>query len=132
MSDLMIASEGAARVSEALLRANGGRSVLLRIASPASAGDSSEELGLVTAQFQDVEIGPAVFRRSESTARLLVSARAVEEAAGTMQASSGVAMLCGAVGVVVDGAIYAVERVTRAQAAGAVFCYAMTLRAPMA
>lgn len=132
MADLLNNSEGAIRTSEALLRANGGRSVRLRIAAPAYAGDASEELGLSTPEFQDVELGPAVFRRLESTGRLLVSARAVEQAAGVAQAASAVALLAGAVGVVVDGVIYAIERVNSEEASGEAFCYVLSLRAPLA
>ena len=127
----MTSAEGAIRAAEAVLRANGGRTVLLRRAAPASAGDDAAQLGLETPQFQDVEIGPAVFRRDESTAVLMVSARAVTELLGTLAMGSAELLFVGAAGVVIDGVTYVVEKVVAEQCAGEPYCYAVTLRAPV-
>lgn len=124
--------EGAVRAADALLRANGGRAVLLRMPAAATAGDAGEELGLATPQFQDAELMPAVFRKLSSTATLLVSARAVQTAMGALDVSSDEVLFNEAAGVVIDGVIYAIERVVAEGACGATVQYSLTLRAPLA
>ena len=127
----MTSAEGAVRVAEAALTANGGRAVIVRLPAPASAGHAAPELGLETPMFQDVELGPAVFRKAASTAVLLVSARAVAQVAGTLAMCSTTALFVGAARVVVDGVEYAVEKVDAEQCAGEPYCFALTLRAPV-
>lgn len=132
MADLVRNGDGAGRAADALLRANGGRAVLLRLPAAATAGSAAEELGLATPAFQDAEIAPAAFRRLGSTATLLVSASAVKELVGSLAFDSADVLFAGAAGVVVDGVIYGIERVVAEQAFGTVVRYALTLRAPVA
>ena len=44
--------------------ARADETVLLRVPAPAVAGDVTEQLGLATPEFQDVELAPVVFRRA--------------------------------------------------------------------
>ena len=75
----------ARRAMDVLLGGCGGRMVLLRVPAPAVAGDASEQLGLAIPGFQDVELGPVVFRRTRVNAtegkaaqrEMVVSASAV-------------------------------------------------------
>lgn len=126
----MASAEGAILAAESLLRLN-GRSVMLRMAAPASASDDAAQLGLETPQFQDVELAPAAFRRDASTAVLLVSARAVKELVGSLAMGSAQLLFESAAGVVIDEVTYVVEKVVARQCAGEPYCYAVTLRAPM-
>ena len=126
----MTSAEGAARAADALLRANGGCTVLLRMAAPASAGDDAAQLGVETPEFQDVELGPAVVRRGASGAVLLVSATAVKAVLGAVSAVSAEMLFVQAAGVVMDGVTYVVEKVVAEQCVGDPNAYAVTLRAP--
>jgi hypothetical protein len=130
MAELLEAGEGALRLADAALRTNGGRSVLLRMPAPATAGDASEELGLATPQFQDVELAPVVFRKAGSTTTLLVSASAVKAAVGSLAFDAATVLFQDAVGVLIDGVLYAVESAIAEQAQGTPYCYVLTLRAP--
>ena len=119
------------RAADVLLRANGGRSVLLRMPAPAIAGAQGEELGLATPEFQDAELAPVVFRKAESTATLLVSASAVKGIVGSLEFDSADVLFETAVGVVVDGVVFVIETCVASQAVGEVYCYCLTLRAPV-
>jgi len=119
------------RAADVLLRANGGRSVLLRMPAPAIAGAQGEELGLATPEFQDTELAPVVFRKAESTATLLVSASAVKGIVGSLEFDSADVLFETAVGVVVDGVVFVIETCVASQAVGEVYCYCLTLRAPV-
>jgi hypothetical protein len=126
----MAGAEGALRSAEALLRVNGGGVVLLRMPAAAVPGSVAEELGLVTPEFQDVVLWPAVFRKAESTATLLVSASAIAAVVGSLAFASADVLFKTAAGVVVDGVLYAVTDVVTEEAQGTAYCYAVTLRAP--
>src|SRR5438270_8848951 len=52
------------RAADALLRAAGGRSVVLRLPGPAVPADPAEQLGLAVPELQDLQLGPAVFRKA--------------------------------------------------------------------
>jgi len=119
------------RAADVLLRNNGGRVVLLRMPAPAVPGAQGEELGLATPEFQDVELGPVVFRKAESTGTLLVSASAVAGIVGSLAFDSAEVLFDSALGVVVDGVVYVVERCVASQVRGEVYCYCLTLRAPV-
>jgi hypothetical protein len=123
--------EAVVRAADVLLRTTGGRSVLLRVAAPAVAGAQGEELGLATPAFQDVVLGPVVFRRVESTAKLLVSASAVGGIVGSLAFDSAVVLFETAAGVVVDGVVFGIEASVASQVGGEVYCYCLTLRAPV-
>ena len=64
MPNLSRSTEGARRAFDTLLRNAAARSVMLRIPAPAIAGDTAEQLGLATPQFQDVELTPVVFHNT--------------------------------------------------------------------
>jgi hypothetical protein len=112
------------------LRSHGGCAAQLRVAAPAASGDDAEQLGLATPQFQDIPIYPAAFRRNESPLKLLVSASAVEGILGTLAFDSADVLFETAVGVVVDGVLYAITDSVASQALGEPFCYCLTLRGP--
>jgi hypothetical protein len=113
------------------LRANGGSSVLLRYPAPATAGAEAEELGLATPEFQDMELAPAVFRKMESTATLLVAATAVSALVTSLAFDSAEVLFAVAAGVVVEGVLYVIEKSVASLAMGEPYCYCLTLKAPV-
>ena len=123
------------QMADALLRTLGGRTVLLHIPSPAIQGDVGEQVGLGVPQFQDVELGPVVFRRllagrgdkTAATSELLVSAAAVERVVGSLSYDSAAVLFASAAGVLVDGSLLRVVSVTSAQAFGKVYLYRLGL-----
>ena len=127
------------RVTNALLRSVGGRTVLLHLPAPAIPNDLGEQLGLATPLFQDVPLSPAVFRRvraktgsadraDEDTYELMVSATAVNIAAGTMAFSAADLLFAEAACVVIDGTSYGITWVATAEAFGAPYLYRLGLR----
>ena len=119
------------RAAEALLRTSGGHNVFLRLPAPAVAGDVTEELGLVTPQFQDVELAPAAFHSANSVAKLLVSASAVSAVVGSLAYDSAEVLFETAVGVVIDGVLYEIAGSVASQAMGEAYCYWLTLVPPV-
>ncbi len=85
----------------------GGRSVLLRMPAPATAGDTTEQLGLAAPEFQDVELAPVVFRKARATTaegkaakwELMVSATAVNGMVGSLGYSAASVLFATAFGV---------------------------------
>ena len=131
MADLLMCGDAALRAADALLRANGGRAVLLRMPAPAVANNDAEQLGLAMPQFQDVELSPVVFRRAQSAAAtLLVSGSAVEGVVGSLDFRSADVLFETAAGVVVDGVMYAILSHASWTADGKTYTYALELRAP--
>jgi hypothetical protein len=128
MADVL--KEGRERFAEVLLRTNGGRSVLLRMPAPASSGDDAEQLGLATPGFQDVELGPAVFHKANSVAKLLVSACAVDALLGSLAFDAADVLFETAVGVVIDGVLYEITNSFASQAMGKAYCYWLVLEKP--
>jgi hypothetical protein len=129
MADLLC-SDAALRTADTLLRANGGRAVLLRLPAPAVANNAGEQLGLATPQFQDVELAPCAFRKLESTSTLLVSGCAVQAIVGSLQFNSAEVLFETAAGVVVDGVLYTILSSTATTADGKTYLYSLDLRAP--
>lgn len=141
MADLTRRAEAARRAADALLRAAGGRAVMLRVPAPASAAADGvsttlSELGLSVPTFADVELGPAAFRRSQpvvdattGTARweLLVSAAAVARAAGTHDVGACFAMFAAAEGIVVDGALLLIAGVSSSDMTGSPYVFRLQL-----
>ena len=121
---------GIGAVADALLSSVGGRQVLLRIAAPAVTGDLCEQLGLAVPQVQDVALSPVVFRKTAGN-ELLVSASALSALVGTMQVDSAEILLVQAVGVLIDDALYGIERVVTAEAFGVAYLYRILLRPPI-
>ena len=122
---------GAISQTDALLRAVGGRSVLLRMAAPAVSGADAEQLGLATPEFQDVELAPAAFHKANSATKVVVSASAVGSVVGSLAYDSADVLFETAVGLVVDGVLYKIAASTASQAMGEAYCYVLTLVAPI-
>jgi hypothetical protein len=127
------------RMADALLRSVGGRTVLLRIPSPAMNGDLGEQLGLAVPEFQDVELGPVAFRRVRATTgtadapdevryELLVSASAVTRLVGSLGFEAADVLFAQAAGVLVDGSLLGIAWVASAEAFGTVYLYRLGLR----
>jgi hypothetical protein len=128
------------RMTDALLRSVGGRTVLLHIPAPAVPGDVGEQVGLAAPLFQDVPIGPAVFRKVRAKIatgeagkpaqyELLVSASAIAKVVGSLDYNSAPVLFALACGVLIDGKVLGITSVTSAEAFGAVYLYRLGLRA---
>jgi hypothetical protein len=126
------------QMADSLLRSMGGRTVLLRIPSPAVQGDAGEQLGLATPQFQDVQLGPAVMRRVRARIaagakpqvaqyELMVSASAVARAVGSLEYDSAAVLFGQASGVLVDGEWREIASFAAAEAFGAAYLYRLSL-----
>ncbi len=130
---------GPMRMADTLLRSVGGRTVLLHIPAPAVQGDVGEQLGLAAPLFQDVALGPVVFRKlkpkvataqAERAAQyeLLVSASAVMQAVGSLAFGAASALFASAAGVLVDGALYEITSATSSEAFGEIYLYQLGLK----
>jgi len=139
MPDALPSTNAAARTADTLLRATGGRTVLLRMPMPASPL-ASEQLGLATPYFQDVPLAPVVFRKARAASvagkpippELLVSATIVELTVGTLDYASASLLFAEALGVVIDDELFAIESAATEQAFGKPYLYRLTLRTPQA
>ncbi len=144
LADLVNGAEGAARAADSLLRAAGGRAALLRMPAAASAGDVTEQLGLATPLFQDVELAPVVFRKARAAGisgisgavvarwELVVSATAVQKVVGSLGFSAASVLFETAFGVVVDGVLMEVASATASEVFGVAYVYRLVLHAPVA
>jgi hypothetical protein len=140
MADLRSASIVARRAADVLLQCAGGRAVLLRMPAPANAGDATEQLGLATPTFQDVELAPVVFRKARGTTadgraakwELMVSATAVNELVGSLGYSAADVLFAVCFGVLIDAVLMEVESATESEVGGAPYVYRLVLRAPLA
>jgi hypothetical protein len=126
----LLCNDAAVRAADALLRANGGRAVLLRLPAPAPANNDGEQLGLATPLFQDVELAPTAFRTAAKTSTLLVSGSAVKAIVGSLKFNSAEVLFETAMGVLVDGVLYTILSSTAATADGKTYVYSLELRAP--
>jgi hypothetical protein len=135
MSDL-----NQARAADVLLRAMGGRSVMLRMPAPATPADPTEQLGLATPAFQDLPLAPVVYRKARATVtegkaakwELLVSATAVESLVGSLAYASASVLFAQAYGVLSDDELFEVISATAEEAFGQPYVYRLILRAPQA
>ena len=125
--------------ADTLLRSTGGRSVLLRMPLPPTAGDNGEQVGLATPQFQDVELAPVTFRKALATAgteglasQLLVSASAVAALVGSLAYDSASVLFASAAGILIDGDLQQIEAAIPMQNAGVTYMYLLRLRSPQA
>src|ERR1039457_628175 len=90
------ATNASARATDVLLRAMGGRTVMLRMPAPAVPTDPTEQLEIATPAFQDLPLAPVVYRKARATladgkpakSELLVSATAVERIVGSLAYAS--------------------------------------------
>ena len=136
MPNLSRSTEGARRAFDTLLRNAAARSVMLRIPAPAIAGDTAEQLGLATPQFQDVELTPVVFHNTaakttsgKATQRdLLISATAVEALTGSQNLASVRELFDSAFGVLIDDALLTIVSANELEAGGQVCGYRIALR----
>jgi hypothetical protein len=140
MADLVNGSAAAVRAADALLRCAGGRSVLLRMPAQASAGDTTEQLGLAVPEFQDVELAPVVFRKAREAAaegkaakwELMVSATSVNGLVGSLGYSAASVLFGTAFGVLIDGVLMEIVSATGSDAFGTPYVYRLVLSAPVA
>ena len=114
----------------AMLCSNGGFSVTLRLPGVAVSGADAEQLGLSTPFFQEVQAGPAVWRKLGSTAALLIEASAIEKLVGSGGFASAKDLFEDAVGIVVDGVLYAIKDAEPLVVAGTPCAYRVTVEAP--
>jgi hypothetical protein len=136
MSDLL----NAARAADVLLRAMGGRSVMLRMPAPAVPADVTEQLGIAVPTFQDIPLVPVVHRKARATVEigkaarweLLVSATAVATIVGSLAYSSASVLFATAFGVLSDDELLEIESATEEQAFGRPYVYRLVLVAPLA
>ncbi|MBS1800025.1 MAG: hypothetical protein JSS95_09395 [Acidobacteria bacterium] len=135
MIDSQRNAEAARRALDTLLRNARPRSVMLRTPAPAIAGDNTEQLGLATPQFQDIELTPAVFRTAsdrpaKNGARqreLLLSATTIEALTGSGSFAAADALFATAFGILVDDTLLAILSVEEIEAGGTVCGYRLTL-----
>jgi hypothetical protein len=133
------ASLAAIRAADGLLR-SAGRAVVLRMPFTATAGDTTEQLGLAVPEFQDVTLWPVVYRKARATVaadgvakmELMVSATAVERVVGSLGYSAASVLFAQAFGVVVDGVLMEVVSVTASEVGATPYLYRLVLRESLA
>lgn len=125
-----------ARAADALLRALGGNVVMLRVPGNAMAALDTEQLGLSEPQFEEIAIGPAVFRRVMATkadgkgerAELLVSATTILRIVGSLGFDSASVLFAQAAGVVVNGTLLQIAGASSSEIFGQPYLYRLQLR----
>jgi hypothetical protein len=131
---------GTARSADVLLRAMGGRTVLLRMPAPAVPADVGEQLGIAAPVFQNYALVPALSRKARATVRagkaatfeLLVSAIAVEKLLGSVDRDSASVLFANAYGVLVDDELLAIVSATQEPPVGDAHVYRLVVRASLA
>ncbi len=98
----------AVRLVDTALRNHCGFAALLRLPGVAVGGSDAEQLGLSSPQFQDVLMGPGVWRKSGVDTALLVGASSVAELVGSTGFVSAESMFEAAAGVVVEDVLYTI------------------------
>jgi hypothetical protein len=139
MNNLVTTTGAMTRVANVLLRATGGRSVMLRMPTPAVPADVTEQLGIATPTFQDLPLEPVVYRKARAVAasgkaakwELLVSASVVESLVGSLAYASASVLFAQAYGVLSDDELLEIESATQEQVFGQPYVYRLLLRAPM-
>jgi hypothetical protein len=129
----------AVRATDALLRAQGGASIALRIPAAAADGCDGAQVGLGTSGFQDLALSPAVFRKQRATLgyhdasefEVLLSATPVAQAVGQLQLSSADALFAQAMAVVIGEKLFVIDSVSNSVANGQVYLYRLLLRAAL-
>jgi hypothetical protein len=140
MGNLVSAAGGTQRAADVLLRAAGGRSVMLRMPAPAVPADMTEQLGIATPTFQDLLLAPVVYRKARAIVtegkaarwELLVSATTVESLVGSLAYGSASVLFAAAFGVLSDDELFEIESATEEQVFGQPYVYRLILRAPLA
>ena len=139
MSDLVSGASAAVRAADVLLRAMGGRTVLLRIPAPAVSADVTEQLGIASPAFQDLPLRPVVYRKARATVaegktakwEMLVSASVIESLVGSLMYASASVLFASAYGVLSDNELLEIESATEEQVFGQPYVYRLVLRAPL-
>ena len=139
MSDLVSGASAAVRAADVLLRAMGGRTVMLRMPAPAVAADVTEQLGIATPAFQDLPLRPVVYRKARATVaegkaakwEMLVSASVIESLVGSLAYASASVLFATAYGVLSDDELLEIESATEEQVFGQPYVYRLELRAPL-
>jgi hypothetical protein len=139
MSDLVSGASAAVRAADVLLRAMGGRTVLLRIPAPAVSADVTEQLGIASPAFQDLPLRPVVYRKARATVaegktakwEMLVSASVIESLVGSLTYASASVLFAAAYGVLSDDELLEIESATQEQVFGQPYVYRLVLRAPL-
>ena len=127
-------SGAGSRMADAMLRVVGGPAVMLRVPVAAVPGDDAEQLGQATPQFQDVALGPAVWRRPFTgvDGELVVSATAVAAVVGSLEYDSAAVLFRTSAGVLVDGDLLEIVRAVGVEARGEVAVYRVAVRGAQA
>jgi hypothetical protein len=111
--------------------------------APASAGDTTEQLGLAVPEFQDLELAPVVFRKAREAAspetapgkvarwELMVSATSVNGLVGSLGYSAASVLFGTAFGVLIDGVLMEIASATGSDAFGTPYVYRLVLSAPV-
>ncbi len=120
----------AVRLAETALASHGGITVLLRLPGMASSGVDAEQLGLGTALFQDVLVGPAVWRKVGVEKTLLLGEMVVAGMVGSWGYVSAKEMFEAAAGVVVEGVFYTISASAAIVAGDGPCGYRLTVVAP--
>jgi hypothetical protein len=139
MSDLVSGTGAAARAADVLLRAMGGRTVMLRMPAPAVPADVTEQLGIATPMFQDLPLRPVVYRKARATVaegkaakwEMLVSASVIENLVGSLTYASASVLFAAAYGVLSDDELLEIDSATEEQVFGQPYVYRLVLRAPL-
>jgi hypothetical protein len=139
MSELVSGASAAVRAADVLLRAMGGRTVMLRMPAPAVAADVTEQLGIATPAFQDLPLRPVVYRKARATVaegkaakwEMLVSASVIESLVGSLAYASASVLFATAYGVLSDDELLEIESGTEEQVFGQPYVYRLVLRAPL-
>jgi hypothetical protein len=138
------------RAADILLRAMGGRTVMLRVPAPAVPADPTEQLGIATPLFQDLPLAPVVYRKARATlaegkpakSELIVSASAIERLVGSLTYASASILFANAVGILAgpatdfgadtDAELLDIVSASAEEAYGQPYVYRLILRAPQA
>jgi hypothetical protein len=134
------ATSATARAADILLRAMGGRAVMLRMPAPAVPADLTGQLGIATPAFQDLPLTPVVHRKARATVaegkaakwELLVSATAIESLVGSLAYASAGVLFANAYGVLCDDELFEIISATPEQAFNQPYIYRLILRTPQA
>jgi len=136
----MRSTGAAARASDALLRALGGRTVMLRMPAPAVPADVAEQLGIATPTFQDLPLAPVVYRKARATLaageaaryELLVSAAVIKGIVGSLAYASASVLFATASGILCGDELMEIVTASEEQVFGRPYVYRLQLRGPLA
>ncbi len=139
MTDPMCSTGAAARATDALLRAVGGRKAMLRMPAPTVPSDVAEQLGIATPTFQDIPLAPVLYRKARATlaegksakCELLVSATAVGAIVGSLAFASASVLFATAYGVLFGEELLEIVAASEEQAFGRPYVYRLLLRASL-